>query len=42
MMRTSVNVAGDATVATIIARSEGRFNERVFLDPEAGRVVHAS
>ena len=42
MMRTSVNVAGDATVATIIARSEGRFNEQVFLDPEAGRVVHTS
>jgi Na+/H+-dicarboxylate symporter len=40
MMRTSVNVAGDAMVATVIARSEGRFNDEIFLDPDAGRVVH--
>ena len=39
MMRTAVNVTGDATVAAVIARSEGRFNDEVFLDPEAGRVV---
>jgi Na+/H+-dicarboxylate symporter len=39
MMRTAVNVTGDATVASVIARSEGRFNDEVFLDPEAGRVV---
>ena len=39
MMRTAVNVTGDATVAAIIARSEGRFDDRVFLDPEAGQVV---
>jgi Na+/H+-dicarboxylate symporter len=30
MMRTAVNVTGDATVATIVARSEGKFDENVF------------
>ncbi len=40
MMRTAVNVTGDATVASVIARSEGRFNERIFHDPEAGHIVH--
>ncbi len=39
MMRTAVNVTGDGTVATVIARSEGQFDEAVFADPEAGRVV---
>lgn len=30
MMRTAVNVTGDATVATIVARTEGKFDEAVF------------
>ena len=39
MMRTAVNVTGDGTVATVVARSEGQFDESVFADPEAGRVI---
>ena len=31
MMRTAVNVCGDAAVSTIIAKSEGKFDEAVFL-----------
>ncbi|MEX0942913.1 MAG: dicarboxylate/amino acid:cation symporter [Pseudomonadales bacterium] len=30
MMRTAVNVTGDATIATIVGRSEGKFDEAVF------------
>ena len=41
MMRTAVNVAGDGTVATIVARSENDLDLAVFEDPEAGRVVRA-
>lgn len=36
MMRTAVNVTGDATVATIVARSEGLFDTEVFDNPRAG------
>ena len=32
MMRTAVNVVGDATVSTIVARSEDQFDEQVFED----------
>ena len=39
MLRTSVNVAGDGTVATIVARSEDDLDMAVFDDPDAGRVV---
>jgi Na+/H+-dicarboxylate symporter len=39
MMRTAVNITGDGAVATIVARSEGQFDESVFADPEAGRVI---
>ena len=39
MLRTSVNVLGDGTVATIVARSENDLDEAVFEDPDAGRVV---
>ena len=42
MMRTAVNVTGDGTVATIVARSEGKFDEATFADPDAGRVIEAS
>ena len=30
MMRTAVNVTGDGTVATIVARSEGKFDRTIF------------
>jgi Na+/H+-dicarboxylate symporter len=35
MVRTAVNVTGDATVSVIVARSEDQFDEDVFLDPQA-------
>ena len=36
MLRTSVNITGDATVTTIVGKAEGDFDESVFNDPEAG------
>ncbi len=36
MMRTAVNVTGDATVTSIIAKSENAFDHDTFKDPEAG------
>jgi len=38
MMRTAVNVTGDATVTTIVARSENSLNMTTFNDPNAGTV----
>ena len=38
MMRTAVNVTGDAAITTIVAKSEGSLNEAVFYDPDAGIV----
>jgi len=35
MLRTAVNVTGDATVSVIVARSENQFDEQVFLNPRA-------
>jgi len=35
MVRTAVNVTGDATVALVVGRSEGQFDEQVFLNPNA-------
>ena len=35
MMRTAVNVTGDAMVSSIVARSEGKFNQDVFEGREA-------
>jgi Na+/H+-dicarboxylate symporter len=34
MLRTAVNVTGDATVATIVASSEGQLDREVFGAPE--------
>ena len=34
MMRTAVNVCGDAAVATIVAKSEGKFDDSVFYQDE--------
>jgi Na+/H+-dicarboxylate symporter len=36
MVRTAVNVSGDAVVSTIVAKSEGQFNQEIFDDPNAG------
>jgi len=36
MVRTSVNVSGDAVVSTVVAKSEGKFSVDTFNDPEAG------
>jgi Na+/H+-dicarboxylate symporter len=37
MIRTVVNITGDATVTTIVAKSENELDEAVFRDPQAGR-----
>jgi Na+/H+-dicarboxylate symporter len=37
MVRTAVNVTGDATVTCIVARSEGQFSAEVYEGPEAAR-----
>ncbi|MEM1231371.1 MAG: dicarboxylate/amino acid:cation symporter [Pseudomonadota bacterium] len=39
MLRTVVNITGDGTVSTIVARSEGQLDLDVFEDPDAGRVI---
>lgn len=36
MMRTAVNVSGDAVVSTIVAKSEGQIDLAVFNNPDAG------
>ena len=36
--RTAVNVAGDAVVSTIVAKTEGKLDQSVFDDPEAGLI----
>jgi Na+/H+-dicarboxylate symporter len=41
MLRTSINVAGDGMVATVVARSENDLDLQTFEDPDAGRVVGA-
>jgi Na+/H+-dicarboxylate symporter len=35
MVRTAVNVTGDTTVSLIVAKSEGQFDERIYLNPKA-------
>ncbi len=39
MVRTAVNVTGDATVTSIVAVSEGEFDREVFDDLEAGQIT---
>ena len=39
MLRTVVNITGDGTVSTIVAKSEGQLDMVVFNDPDAGRVI---
>ena len=36
MIRTAVNITGDAVVSTIVAKGEGKLDMSVFNDPEAG------
>lgn len=36
MIRTAVNVSGDAVVSTVVAKSEGQLDESVYNDPNAG------
>ena len=38
MMRTAVNVTGDAAITTIVARSEGSIDMDIYNDPQAGIV----
>ena len=40
MVRTAVNVTGDATVSVIVGKSENQFDEEVFLDPRADQHEH--
>lgn len=38
MVRTAVNVTGDATVSLIVANSEKQFDEQVYLNPNADQI----
>ncbi len=38
MIRTAVNVSGDATVSSIVAKSEGKLDLNIYNDPDAGMV----
>lgn len=39
MIRTAVNITGDAVVSTIVAKSEGKVDMDIFNDPEAGVIT---
>ena len=41
MIRTAVNITGDATVTTIVAKSENELDEAVFRDRQAGQASEA-
>ncbi len=41
MVRTAVNVSGDAVVSTIVAKSEGKLDIAVYQEPQAG-IVHGA
>jgi len=36
MIRTAVNVSGDATVSSIVAKNEGKLDQNIYNDPTAG------
>jgi len=42
MLRTAVNVTGDAVVTSIVAKGEGKINLDVYNDPEAGIIEDSS
>ncbi|HFQ62402.1 MAG TPA: dicarboxylate/amino acid:cation symporter, partial [Epsilonproteobacteria bacterium] len=39
MIRTAVNVSGDAAVSVIVAKSEGKLDASVFNNPDAGKLT---
>lgn len=39
MLRTAVNVTGDAAISTIVAKSEKRFDNEIYDNPEAGVIT---
>jgi len=39
MMRTAVNVTGDAAVTCVVAKSEGELDTKIYNDPEAGSIT---
>lgn len=39
MIRTAVNISGDAVVTAIVAKSEGKLNESIYNDPDAGNMI---
>ncbi len=39
MIRTAVNVSGDAAVSVIVAKSEGKLDKDVYNDPDAGKLT---
>ncbi len=39
MIRTAVNVSGDAAVSVIVAKSEGKLDTSIFNDPDAGKLT---
>jgi len=39
MIRTAVNVSGDAAVSVIVAKSEGKLDASIFNDPDAGKLT---
>lgn len=41
MTRTAVNITGDATVTTLVAKSEGELDLDTFRDRNAGNIVSA-
>ncbi|WP_136634427.1 dicarboxylate/amino acid:cation symporter [Pseudooceanicola onchidii] len=42
MIRTAVNITGDAVVSTIVAKGEGKVDMAVFNDPDAGLLTESS
>lgn len=39
MIRTSVNVTGDAVISSVVAKSEGKVNLNIYHDPDAGKMT---
>jgi len=39
MIRTAVNVSGDAAVSVIVAKSEGKLNQDIYNNPNAGTLT---
>jgi Na+/H+-dicarboxylate symporter len=39
MIRTAVNISGDAVVTAIVAKGEGKLDTSIYNDPDAGDVI---